>query len=114
MAFTPLESVPSKIPAPEKRVDITRESVLFVFTKATFFSFFNYGPHYVPSSSPCSHLPWVHDATRHLTYTTGAVEDRLFGARVMTGDVGLLSAGAPRLTSITPWAGCASVAAVPR
>ena len=57
---------------------------------AKYFSFFNYGPHYVPSSSPCSNLPWVHDATRHLTYATGAIEDRLFGAEVMTGDVALL------------------------
>ncbi len=69
---------------------------------ATFFSFFNYGPHYVPSSSPCSHLPWVHDATRHLTYATGAVEDRLYGARVMTGDVATLLSTTSDIWSVAP------------
>ncbi len=69
---------------------------------ATYFSFFNYGPHYVPSSSPCSNLPWVHDSTRHLTYATGAVEDRLFGARVMTGDVALLLSTTSDIWNVDP------------
>ena len=57
---------------------------------ATYISFFNYGPHYISASSPCSGLQWVHDSTRHLTYATGAVEKYLFGAKVMRCDVATL------------------------
>lgn len=54
------------------------------------FRFFNYGPHYVPTSSPCSNLQWVHDGTKHITYAAGAVEDVMYDAEVMRGDAALL------------------------
>lgn len=57
---------------------------------AKYFQFFNYGPHYVPTPSPCSNIQWVHDGTKHITYTAGAVEDVMYDAEVMTGDAALL------------------------
>ncbi|OGV50048.1 MAG: hypothetical protein A2X49_04825 [Lentisphaerae bacterium GWF2_52_8] len=54
------------------------------------FHLFNYGPHYISTSSPCSSMQWVHDATKHLTYAVGEVEDILCDAEVMPGDAALL------------------------
>ncbi len=54
------------------------------------FTFFNYGPHYIPTSSPCSALQWVHNAARHVTYAIGAVEDQLLNAEVVKGDAAML------------------------
>lgn len=54
------------------------------------FSFFNYGPHYIVTSSPCSGIQWVHDCTKFVTHSVGAVEDELLRAEVVPGDAALL------------------------